>query len=301
MDPVEIFKQRMQAAIKALPDNTPDARAAIYRKTREFVAFSRFANLGGALEEAIADIEDDFRPTPKEKEPQAEAVAPPTGRRARLAAAARERGQQAMAALGRLSPRMRLAIAGGAAAVLALAGAGFLLRTPPSDPDFDKGFADYSSSARGFEDIPAWTSYYAAGRDGDVTYVEAKGPAPLYSKQEFPVEEGKAYRMTVRLRVTVDDPAMGGSRFLVGTVPYDRRGKPIGAQIAPAQYFVMNAALFKAADGWKEGEGTIVWNGPDANASFPAGTVSVRLAIVMNYESPGAVAQIDYMRFEPAP
>ena len=92
----------------------------------------------------------------------------------------------------RALPRPSRRVAAGVAIAAALAVATFLLLyRPPSDPEFDRGFADYSSSARGFESIPAWTTYYRAGSEGDLRFVEATGPVPLYSKQVFAVTPGK--------------------------------------------------------------------------------------------------------------
>lgn len=276
MDYVTIFKQRMKAAILARPENTPEVREAVYRKTREFVAFSAHAHTGAELETAIADLEQEFRLA----EHPEEALATP---------AARKRGL----------PRWLRHAAAGVAIAAALAVATFLLLyRPPSDPEFDRGFADYSSSARGFENIPAWTTYYRAGSEGDLRFVEATGTVPLYSKQVFAVTPGNSYRLSARVRVIKDDPAKGGAQFLAGTVSYDDNGNPIGPDIAPAQYCTVKVSLIKAADGWTEVEGILSFDSKDPYCLLPPGTVGVRLVALLNVGSKTSVSQIDYLRFE---
>jgi hypothetical protein len=281
VDSVTIFKQRMTAAILALPENTPAVREVVYRKTREFLTFSKYAHMGPALETAIAELERDFLTAEHPEEKSAEPVA---------------KRRFDWRALPR--PSRRVAAGAGVLAALAIAIA-LLFYRPPSDPEFDRGFADYSSSARGFERIPAWTTYYRAGSDGDLRFVEATGPVPLYSRQVFAVEPGKSYKVSVRIRVMADDPSRRGAMSMVGTVSYDDRGNPIGPDIAPAQYCAMDQKIIAVANGWTTGEGTLTWDNKNPNCLLPPGAVSVRLVALLNVASPPAVSQIDYLRFEP--
>jgi hypothetical protein len=200
----------------------------------------------------------------------------------------------------RALPRPSWRTMAGAVVLAALAIAAFpFLSSPPSDPEFDRGFADYSSTARGFDGIPSWTTYYRAGSDGDLRFVEATGPVPLYSKQVFPVAPGKSYKVSTRVRAIVDDPAKGGAMTLVGVVSYDEKGDPIGPHIAPAQYCAKPQKIVKVSDGWTTGEGILTWDNASPNCLLPPGTVSVRLVALLNVGSPTAVSQIDYLRFEP--
>jgi hypothetical protein len=282
VDSVTIFKQRMTAAILARPENTPESRDAVYRKTREFLTFSKHAHLGSALETAIAELEREFHTA---EQPEETVAAQP---------AARKRFDW------RALPRPSRRVVAGAAIAAAIGVTAFLLLyRPPSDPEFDRGFADYSSSARGFESIPPWTTYYSAGAEGDLRFVEATGPVPLYSKQVFAVTPGQSYKVSARIRVMVDDPAKGGAMSMVGTVSYDDRGNPIGPDIAPAQYCAMQQKIIKAADGWTAGEGILTFDNTNPDCLLPPGTVSVRLVALLNVSSPTAVSQIDYLRFEP--
>jgi len=287
MNGTERLKANLLSAIRAQPEDTPEARAAIYAKASELITFSKFAHLARDLEIAAAEIEATYAPSavPETQAAAAETFPAPL--------------RPAATPSARATPmRWRLATAVVACCALVATGAIWLLSGPAIDPDFDQGFAAYSASAVGFEDIPPWSTYYGAGTVDGITFVEAKGPAPLYSKQVFDVEPGKAYRVSARLRVTVDDPDKKGAVNSVGVVAYDADGNTIGQYFNTAHYGAMNARLMTAAEGWVETEGIMRWDGVEDPFLLPPGTVGVRLVMLFNADSPKAVSQVDYLRFQ---
>lgn len=287
MDGAEKLKAHLLSAIRAQEKDTPETRAAIYGKVHELMTFSKLAHMTRDLDTAIAEIEAGYAaqaPAPAALAPEAES------RGASLAAPA------ASARAWFSGWRRAAAIAAGC--ILLSVAVTWFLSGPADDPDFDKGFAAYSGSAVGFEDIPPWSTYYQAGTADGVTFVEVAGPAPLYSKQVFPVRPDKAYRVSTRIRVTADDPGRKGAVNSAGVVAYDANGNTIGQYFNTAHYGAMNGRLMTVAEGWVESEGIMRWDSKDDPQLLPAGTVSVRLVVLFNSESPKAVSQVDYLRFQ---
>lgn len=278
--PVEKLRQRIEAEISRLPQNTSAARKEIYEKFRAVVTGNpKFAHLIDALESTINQIEQVEMVHSPEQSPQATVTEPGTAQPAKKRSG------------------LPLIIAGLAVIVLAGAGWWYFGMTRPN-PDFDRGIAGYSTAPDDLKEITSTDAKYAGKREGDDYVLELTGEAPIYATNAIAVDPAKNYRLTAKIRVLKDDPQLQGATISVGVATFDDQGKLQTSAPGAHRYAAIINRVLKSSEGWIEAEGFITGEGNENHNQFRPGTKSVKPMALINYRSPGAVSQISYLRFE---
>lgn len=277
--PVEKLRQRIEAEIARLPQNTSAAREAIYDKFRAVVTGNpKFTHLIGALESTITQIE------------QVEMVHSPE-----------QPSQTSTTRPGAAEPTVRsksVPLIAIALAVIVLAGAGWwYLGTKKPNPEFDRGAAGYAIDPENLK-AASGNPQYVGKQDGQDYVLEVTGPSPIYAANAIAIDPAKTYRLTAKIRVLSDDPAMQGASTYVGVATYDSNGVLQTSAPGAHRYAATANRIIKSSDGWVEVQGEITGEGNETHNQFRPGTKSVRPMALLNYKSPGAVSQISYLRFE---
>ena len=131
--------------------------------------------------------------------------------------------------------------------------------------------------------------------------IELFGDRKLLSLATYDVDPAKAYEISIRLRVVLDDVATGGGALThVGVATFDKNGNELTADPGVYRFAVFYQKLLTTADGWQEFKGIIQGEGNENHKQFRPGTAKVRLVALLNYGSDAAITQLDYLRIKPA-
>ncbi len=271
--PATKLRERIEAEISKLSENTESQRQAIYDKFRSVIAGNpKFFHLTEILEETINQVEQLV--SIHSPEPVANSEPPPQSR------------------------RLSGPVAGIAAAVI-LAGAAWWFWGPGKiNSEFDNGIAGYSNSAENGSEIAETNPRYVAKMNGDDSVLELVGSAPLYRSDFIPVDTTKTYKVTVKIRTLKDDPKAQGATMYVGVATFDADQKLQKTPPGLNRYAAMLARVLKSSDGWVEADGLITGEGNTSFNQFRPGTRFVKPVALINYENPDAISQISYLRFE---
>lgn len=300
--PHSIIREQLEGLISRLPVNDAGQREALYARARLTIADKHPDHLA-AFDQVVADLEGEAtggahtETTMREtNHPDSDLAATPPPPEAPVAPPSPKNSgrQKALAALV------------GVAVLAVVAAVAWSLRTGAvsdpafaADPEFDNGLHGYSRSATDLTPFPEEdAAAYSVVRVGDDTVVEASGPGPLYRIEAIEIDPAKIYKVTARLRVLVDDPEIGGARTYVGVATYDADGVVQTSKPGAHRYAALVNRVVRADEGWIEAEGILSGAGDENHNQFRDGTKTVRPLALLNYQSPGAVSQISYLRFE---
>jgi hypothetical protein len=156
----------------------------------------------------------------------------------------------------------------------------------------------FSIDAVNLQPITNETAGYKLVEVDGARFVQVTGPLELYQIDSIYIDPTKTYRVTVRVRVTKDDPEIGGARTYAGVATYDADGQLERTAPGTHRYAALNNRIISEKDGWVEAEGLITGVGNENFNQFRQNTVTVRPMVLLNYKSSGAVSLLDYVRFE---
>lgn len=290
-----VLRGQIEKLLERLPENNEQQRSALYERMRRFAADKHPHHLI-LLEEVIGEVEAGYR----DAVPPDVDVTPETERNDLV--------DNAPPAPTSQTPVKRngtplVAIVAGVAALVAVAAAGWFYlggatAVSSTGPTIATDWQTYSLSPTNLAPLPAEADGYRILDADGARLFEADGPAYLFQIEPVEIDPAKTYRVSVRLRVTRDDPEIGGARTYAGVATYDSDGQLQRSPPGLHRYPAMVNRIISEQDGWVEAEGLITGAGDENHNQFRLGTVTVRPAVLLNYQSSGAVSQLDYLRFE---
>lgn len=119
----------------------------------------------------------------------------------------------------------------------------------------------------------------------------------LYSMNPIPVNVNRKYKMTFRVRQTVDPTVAGKSKVYAGVVTLDKAFQNIIGGAGTHRYFCASAMDINSTMGWQTFEGTITGTG-DLVDQFRVGTAYVRPMFLVNYQAGDGTVEVDFVKFE---
>lgn len=126
---------------------------------------------------------------------------------------------------------------------------------------------------------------------------QIQGQQNLYSRNAIPINVNRVYRVTFKVRQTVDPSVVGNSKVYAGVVTLDGNFQNITGGAGTHRYCSANGVTITQADGWQIFQGTISGVG-DNYENFRAGTKFVRPLFLVNYEGGTGTVEVDYVQFE---
>jgi phage minor structural protein len=167
------------------------------------------------------------------------------------------------------------------------------------DAGFQYGKEFWSNSYAGAETTPTPDGTIVATEEAELggNVYQITGQKYLYSKNAFPVNVNRTYRVTIKVRQTVD-ATVGGSRVFAGVSCLDENfvmADPTAP--TPNKYFASNAQTITVANGWQIYTGLISGIGSENN-QFLIGTRFVRPMFVVNNSDGNGTVEVDYLEFE---
>lgn len=126
---------------------------------------------------------------------------------------------------------------------------------------------------------------------------QLKGEQWLYSKNAFPVNVNRVYRVTFKVRQTVDPTTAGKSNVYAGVATLDKDFHNITGGAGDHRYCAVAGTSITVADGWQEFTGVISGVGDTYN-NFRDGTCYVRPMFIVNNEGGDGTAEVDFVKFE---
>lgn len=126
---------------------------------------------------------------------------------------------------------------------------------------------------------------------------QIQGEHWVYSKNAFPVNVNRVYRVTFKVRQTVDPTTTGNSTVYAGVATLDKNFHNITGGAGTHRYCAVAGTKITVADGWQEFTGLISGVG-DTHNNFRDGTCYVRPMFIVNYQSGNGTVEVDYVNFE---
>jgi hypothetical protein len=164
--------------------------------------------------------------------------------------------------------------------------------------EFGDGVGGYAGSTNDLSQLPDDIPNVKIREiDGD-TVIEATGRSAFIRLEAIEIDPSKTYKVSARLRVLTDDPAVGGAITSVGVATFDQDGTLEKTPPGWHRLAAMRGRLIKSGDGWVIAEGMMTGTGNESDSQFREGTRTVRPLVVLNEDSPQAVSQVAYLRFE---
>jgi phage minor structural protein len=124
-----------------------------------------------------------------------------------------------------------------------------------------------------------------------------QGQQWLYSKNAIPVNVNRVYKVTFRVRQTVDPTTSGTSKVYAGVTTLDSNFNNLTGGAGTHRYCAASGVNITVADGWQEFEGLITGVG-DTHDKFRAGTIYVRPMFIVNYSGGNGTVEVDFVKFE---
>jgi phage minor structural protein len=133
-----------------------------------------------------------------------------------------------------------------------------------------------------------------ASRGGKVW--EIAGQEWIYALNPIPVNVNRVYKVTFRVRQTVDKTT-GGSNVYAGVATLDNNFVALTGGAGTHRYCAVSGATITVADGWQQFEGLITGTGDNHN-QFRAGTAYVRPMFIVNYSGGNGTVEVDFIDFQ---
>lgn len=162
----------------------------------------------------------------------------------------------------------------------------------------DKGFVFgnkyWSNSVEGeiVESATQGTVVESAEAQSGPNVVQITGYSEYYTKNAIPIDPSRTYRVTFRVRQTVDATTAGNSSVYAGVACLDANYASLGNSYSGA-----TVSEVMVADGWQTFTGLISGEGTTAD-TFKAGTNFVRPMFIVNYPSGDGTVEVDMLNFE---
>lgn len=288
-----LLRGQLEKLLERLPESSESHRLALYDRMRRFVA-DKHPNHLSLLEQVIAETEARY-PNLDLQNPD---IATETERSESMG---NELSDPTV-----LIPKKRsgapVIVIAGIVALISLATGWFYLGSTPAV--LNSSFAwmtdspKFSIDAVNLQPITNETAGYKLVEVDGARFVQVTGPLELYQIDSIYIDPTKTYRVIVRVRVTKDDPEIGGARTYAGVATYDADGQLERTAPGTHRYAALNNRIISEKDGWVEAEGLITGVGNENFNQFRQNTVTVRPMVLLNYKSSGAVSLLDYVRFE---
>lgn len=288
-----LLRGQLEKLLERLPESSEHHRTALYDRMRRFMA-DKHPNHLPLLEQVIAETEARY---PNLTLQNADIATETEGNEFLP-------GKPSDPTV--LVPKKRsgapVIVMAGIVALIGVATGWFYFRSTPAV--LNSSFARMADSPRfsmdavNLQPITNETAAYKLVEVDGARFVQATGPLQLYQIDSVEIDPAKTYRVTVRLRVTKDDPEIGGARTYAGVATYDADGQLENAAPGSHRYAALTNRIISEKEGWVEAEGLITGAGNENYNQFRQGTVAVRPMVLLNYQSRGAVSLLDYVRFE---
>lgn len=123
------------------------------------------------------------------------------------------------------------------------------------------------------------------------------GDTGVFSMNPIPVKTDRVYRMTIRLRQTVDPTDVTKNKLYAGVTTLNEKLENISGGAGYHRYCGVAGASLTVADGWQTFTGIITGEG-DLHENFRVGTKYVRPMFMVNYSKGDGTVEVDYVDFE---
>ncbi|MCK9549658.1 hypothetical protein [Aquamicrobium sp.] len=288
-----LLRGQLEKLLERLPESSEHHRSALYDRMRQFMA-DKHPNHLSLLEQVIAETEARYANLSL----QNAGIATETGGNEFL----RNKPSDSTVMIPKKRSGAPVIVIAGIAALIGVAAGWFYLSSTPDM--LSSSFARKTDSLRfsmdavNLQPITNEAAAYQIVEVDGARLIQATGPLQLYQIDSVEIDPAKTYRVTVRLRVTRDDPEIGGARTYAGVATYDADGKLQNTAPGSHRYAALTNRIISEREGWVEAEGLITGVGNESHNQFRQGTVAVRPMVLLNYQSSAAVSLLDYVRFE---
>ena len=119
----------------------------------------------------------------------------------------------------------------------------------------------------------------------------------MFSKNAFPVDVNKVYRVSFRVRQTVDSTVADTMKVYAGVATLDANFQSITGGAGSHRYCAVAGKGITVADGWLVFDGIITGVG-DLHTNFRAGTAYIRPTFIVNYQAGDGTVEVDYIDFK---
>lgn len=166
------------------------------------------------------------------------------------------------------------------------------------DHDFTEGQKFWSTSYTG-ETVPSTTLGTTAksseALSGQIWTLQ--GQRFLFSTTPIPINPNRIYRVSFRVRQTVDATTAGTSRVYAGVATLNENFQAITGGAGSHRYCAAIGKSIVVEDGWQEFSGIITGEG-DTHNEFRPGTKFVRPMFIVNYSGGNGTVEVDFLNFE---
>lgn len=123
-----------------------------------------------------------------------------------------------------------------------------------------------------------------------------------YYLNPIPINTLRKYKVTFRVKQTIDPAVAGTSLVYAGVATLDKDFVPLTSGSGTHRFCAARALPITVADGWQEFEG-IITGVQDLNVAsdhehFRANTAYVRPVFIVNYQAGTGQVMVDYLKFE---
>lgn len=169
------------------------------------------------------------------------------------------------------------------------------------DFNFAQGKEFWSDGTASGETLPSTTAgtikQSAEATEGKNVW-EIQGTRWVYAKNAFPVNVNRTYRVTFRVRQTVDPTTAGASRVYAGVATLDDNFINLVGGAGTHRFCATNGGIeITTSQEWQVFSGLISGVG-DTHDKFREGTKYARPTAVVNYPSGDGTVEIDFLQFE---
>jgi phage minor structural protein len=119
------------------------------------------------------------------------------------------------------------------------------------------------------------------------------GESTVYGKNAIPVNTAGTYRVTLRVKQTVDPTVVGTSNVYAGVVCLDSAFQLLGYN-----YFAANNVPITVLDDWQSITGTITGEAIATEGNFEPGTKYVRPVFIVNFDNGDGTVLVDACNLE---
>jgi phage minor structural protein len=168
---------------------------------------------------------------------------------------------------------------------------------------YDESFSQekdfWSNSYEGQTVSPTTAGTIVSSTESDAGGVvwRITGGQTLYSLNPIPINPNRVYRVTFRVRQTVDASTVGKSSVYAGVSTLDSSFQNITGGAGTHRYCTVAGHNLTVDEDWQTFTGLISGEGDAAN-NFRAGTVYVRPMFIVNYNGGDGTVEVDYIKFE---
>jgi phage minor structural protein len=167
------------------------------------------------------------------------------------------------------------------------------------DPTFQQGKQFWSDVYTGLEVPSTSLGTIVDSTDGQSSgkLWAFQGDRRVFSKNPIPVNVNRVYRVTFRVRQTVNPTTAGLSKVYAGVATLGKDFEGLTGGAGSHRYCAVASVPITTADGWQTFTGLITGEG-DAHNSFRPGTKYVRPMFIVGYQAGDGTVEVDMIDFE---